>query len=76
MIPTIKSEVPISNKMKSGLNKKDFVFANETGKELQKVPGQINGQGFQIDSLTDCKVLLMDHLMQVRKCVSNKIGIY
>ena len=65
MIPTIKSEVPISKKMKSGLNKKDFIFANQDGKELAKLPGQINGQGFQLDGLTDCVVYLMDHLAQI-----------
>jgi hypothetical protein len=66
MIPTIKSEVPISNKMKSGLNKKDFIFAKETDKVLKKEPGQINGQGFQIDSLTKCMVYLMDYSTQVQ----------
>ena len=65
MIPTIKSDVPEANKRKSGLNKKDFIFAKESGKVLKKEAGQINGQGFQIDALSKCTVYLMDHSSQV-----------
>ncbi len=55
----------MARKLKAGLNKKDFIFANEHDKELTKSPGQIRGQAFQISNLTNCSVFLMDHLAQV-----------
>lgn len=67
MSGTVSSEVPISKKMKSGLNKKDFMFVKETGKELVKASGSINGQAFQLDTLEGCTVYLMDFFAQVNK---------
>eukprot|EP00735_Rhodelphis_limneticus_P014771 TRINITY_DN8851_c0_g1::TRINITY_DN8851_c0_g1_i1::g.19018::m.19018 TRINITY_DN8851_c0_g1::TRINITY_DN8851_c0_g1_i1::g.19018 ORF type:complete len:377 (+),score=61.27,sp/Q9EPK2/XRP2_MOUSE/40.28/5e-31,TBCC/PF07986.7/9.1e-38,Clathrin_lg_ch/PF01086.12/3.7e-10 TRINITY_DN8851_c0_g1_i1:72-1202(+) len=47
------------------LNWRDFVFSKKTGEVLVKVPGQIAGQGFMVEELTDCVVFLLDHSAQV-----------
>ena len=45
---------------KKKLNRADFMFADKTGEELIKKPGDINGVDFMIRNLTDCTVYLMD----------------
>lgn len=50
---------------KKKLNREDYRFINRTGEELIKKPGDINGIDFQIRSLTDCTVYLLDHIAQV-----------
>ena len=45
---------------KKKLNRADYMFADKTGEELIKRPGQVNGLDFQIRNLTDCTVYLMD----------------
>ena len=47
------------------MNRADYMFADKTGEELVKRPGQVNGLDFQIRNLTDCKVYLMDTTAQV-----------
>lgn len=53
----------IANKKK--LNRADYMFADKTGEELIKMPGQVNGLDFQIRNLTDCTVYLLDTTAQV-----------
>jgi hypothetical protein len=50
---------------KKKLNRADYMFADKTGEELIKRPGQVNGLDFQIRNLTDCNVFLMDTTAQV-----------
>ena len=66
MIPTVKSEVPISQKMKAGLKKSDYMLVNISDKELIKLPNSVRGQAFQLDSLNNCMVWLMDYFGQVQ----------
>jgi len=42
-----------------------FSFRNQTGKTLERRPGELRGQSFDMDSLTDCEVRVMDHTAQV-----------
>ena len=58
-----KPVTSIFNKKK--LNRADYMFADKTGEELIKNPGQINGLDFQINKLTDCTVYLLDTMAQV-----------
>lgn len=58
-----KPVTSIFNKKK--LNRADYMFADRTGEELIKNPGQINGLDFQINKLTDCTVYLLDTMAQV-----------
>ena len=50
---------------KKKLNRADYMFADKTGEELIKLPGQVNGLDFQIRNLTDCTVYLLDTTAQV-----------
>ena len=50
---------------KKKLNRADYMFADKTGEELIKRPGQVNGLDFQIRNLTDCTVYLLDTTAQV-----------
>ena len=45
---------------KKKLNRLDYMFADKTGEELIKRPGQVNGLYFHIRNLTDCTVYLLD----------------
>lgn len=51
---------------KQKLDRKNFQFIGLSGQELVKKPGEINGQGFKLENLTDCTVFLMDNIAQVR----------
>ncbi len=57
--PTIK---------KPKLDRRNFMFVGLTGQELTKKPGDINGQAFKLENLTDCTVWLLDHIAQVTLC--------
>lgn len=46
---------------KKKLNRADFMFADKTGEELIKKPGDINGIEFAIRNLTDCTVYILDY---------------
>jgi len=50
---------------KKKLDRKNFMFVGESNKELIKKPGEINGQAFKLENLSQCKVWLMDHFAQV-----------
>ena len=50
---------------KKKLNRADYMFANRTGEELIKKPGDVNGLDFAIRDLTDCQVFLLDTTAQV-----------
>lgn len=50
---------------KKKLNRADYMFADKTGEQLTKNPGDINGLDFQIRNLTDCTVSLFDTTTQV-----------
>ena len=54
---------------KKKLNRADYMFADKTGEELVKKPGQVNGLDFQIRNLTDCKVFLLDTTAQVSRYI-------
>ena len=58
---SVKSHAPSFTKKKK-LNKADFTFKNENGKELVKMPGDINGIEFMIKDLQNCTVVLLDHI--------------
>lgn len=53
---------------KKKLNRADYMFADKTGEQLTKNPGDINGLDFQIRNLTDCTVSLFDTTTQVSEC--------
>ena len=65
MTQTGKAELPLSDKKKAGLKKSDFIFARISDQELTKLPGSIEGQAFQMDSLINCRVWLLDYCGQV-----------
>ena len=54
-----------SNFGKTKLDRRNFIFVNQSGKELIKNPGDINGQAFKVEDLTDCTIWLLDHFAQV-----------
>ena len=45
---------------KKKVNRADYMFADKTGEELIKKPGDVNGLDFMIRNLTDCTVYLLD----------------
>ena len=50
---------------KPKLDKRNYMFVNQSGQELIKKPGDINGQVFKLDKLTNCTVWLLDSIAQV-----------
>ena len=46
--------------------KTQYTFSGKTGETLQRGPGQIDGQPFNLDTLTDCEVHLCDHSDQLQ----------
>jgi hypothetical protein len=44
------------------LNRKDFIFGDQSKAELTKLPGQINNNSFLCRNLTDCEVYLCDKI--------------
>lgn len=50
---------------KKKVNRADYMFADKTGEELTKKPGDVNGLDFMIRNLTDCTVYLLDTTAQV-----------
>ena len=47
------------------LDPKDFIFSQRQLELLERTQGQIAGQQFVLEELTDCVVLLLDHSAQV-----------
>jgi chromosome segregation ATPase len=47
------------------LDPKDFIFSQRQSELLERTQGQIAGQQFILEELTDCEVLLLDHSAQV-----------
>ncbi|KAG7391684.1 hypothetical protein PHYPSEUDO_003758 [Phytophthora pseudosyringae] len=43
-----------------------YTFRNKTNETLMKLPGQIEGQPFDVSDLEGCTVLLLDHINQVQ----------
>ena len=39
-----------------------FTFAEQSGVELRKLPGEVNGGDFRLSKLSGCQVLLLDHM--------------
>ena len=70
MIQTGPAEMPLSNQKKAGLKKSDFMFVGISDKELTKLPGSVQGQAFQLDSLINCKVWLLDYFAQVASFIT------
>jgi len=56
-----KSKPPTKPK----LDRKNFMFVGLSDQELIKKPGEINGQAFKLENLTNCTVYLLDHFAQV-----------
>ncbi len=50
---------------KPKLDKRNFMFVGQSGQDLMKKPGDINGQAFKLESLSGCTVWLMDHFAQI-----------
>lgn len=50
---------------KKKLDRKNFMFVDQSNQELTKNPGDINGQAFKLENLSNCTVWLMDHFAQV-----------
>jgi protein XRP2 len=58
-----KTQSTIGQKPKK--DKRNFMFVGLSDQELVKKPGEINGEGFKLDSLTNCTIYLLDHISQV-----------
>lgn len=43
-----------------------YTFRNKTNETLMKLPGQIEGQPFDVSDLEGCTVMLLDHINQVQ----------
>jgi len=48
--------------MKKKRDKSWYMFTNKTGEVCKRFPGEIAGQMFFVDSLTNCEVHLYDNL--------------
>lgn len=48
------------------LNPKDFQYVKLSGQTLRKLPGDVHGIDFTIDSLENCKVFILDYSAQVK----------
>jgi protein XRP2 len=72
--PTPKEEVKVVEKVepppKKKFNRLDYMFAKETGKELTKLPGAVDGNPFNIRFLENCTINIFDHsaTINVDKC--------
>ena len=44
----------------------NYTFKNKTGESLMKVPGNIEGQPFDLADLESCEVMLLDYSDQVQ----------
>lgn len=66
---------PNTKKKKS---RNDYMFANQNNHhKLIKQPGDLDGQAFQVDTLANCSVFLLDHTAQVQvdNCVDSSLFI-
>ncbi|KAL7686733.1 putative cyclase-associated protein CAP/septum formation inhibitor MinC [Plasmopara halstedii] len=43
-----------------------YTFRNKVNETLMKLPGQIDGQAFDVSDLEGCQVMLLDHINQVQ----------
>ncbi len=43
-----------------------YTFSEKSGLQLIKKPGEIDGQPFELQRLTNCEVLLLDHIENVQ----------
>jgi len=67
------ANVPTSNEAGSKTNEKqarrkrrlDYMFTKQSNATLVKTPGQVAGNAFALDRLTDCSVAILDHCDQV-----------
>ena len=48
------------------LDKKNFMFMEQTGKVCHKKAGDLNGKDFLIDGCKDCTIIIEDHTAQVQ----------
>lgn len=51
---------------KPKIDRTKYMFVKQEGQELVKKPGEIAGQGFKLEQLTNCTVWLMDQIATVR----------
>jgi hypothetical protein len=59
------STAPTTRAPTKKLDPKDFMFSQRQSESLVRTQGQIGGQQFILEELSDCEVLLLDHSAQV-----------
>jgi len=46
-------------------NREDYIFRNKINETLVKLPGQLNGGGFNIENLNQCEIKIFDYSSQI-----------